>query len=198
MAETVLKRFNVSDVFSIPYTANKQWSVPSSSFVNYNIFTSLATYPTASNKKNYTQSDLLYQSLLANYYPEFYFTSSHTTSSYSQTNYWSTNLSTSSYDGFQILGNGATTIKYFPTTTGSYVYVLNVPNNLYSNKILPLTVELEVSGGKIYDDGEYNLRYSGSSQTSSLGIISQSSYVGNVFYEQGLLVFTNVPTSMLY
>ena len=37
MSDTVLKRLNVSDVFTIPYEANKLWSVTSSNFEDYGI-----------------------------------------------------------------------------------------------------------------------------------------------------------------
>lgn len=198
MSDTVLKRLNVSDVFTIPYEANKLWSVPSSSFVDDGIFFQIGTYTDSQVKTSYTDSDLLYKSVLANYYPTFYPTFSHSTASYSQTIYWSTNLSTASYSGFQNLGNPVTTEKYFPTTSGSFIYTLNIPSSLYSNKIVPTTFKMQISGGLIYDDGEYNLRYSGSNQSSSIGnVLSQSSYVGNLFYEQGLGVLTIVPNSII-
>jgi hypothetical protein len=198
MSDTALKRLNVSDVFTIPYEANKLWSIPSSSFEDDGIFFQIGTYTDSQDKTTYTDSDLLYKSVLANYYPTFYPTFSHSTASYSQTIYWSTNLSTASYSGLQNIGNQVTTEKYFPTTSGSFIYTLNIPTSLYSNKIVPTTFEMYVSGGKIYDDGEYNLRWSGSSQTSSINtIISQSSYVGNLFYEQGLGVLTIVPNSVI-
>lgn len=193
MSDTVLKRLNVSDVFTIPYEANKLWSVTSSDFEDYGIFFQSGTYTDSQVKTSYTNSDLLYKSVLANYYPTFYPTFSHSTASYSQTIYWSTNLSTASYSGFQNLGNPATTEKYFPTTSGSVIYTLNIPSSLYSNKIVPTTFKMQISGGLIYDDGEYNLRWSGSNISGSTEIISQSSYVGNLFYEQGLGVITNIP-----
>lgn len=193
MSDTVLKRLNVSDVFTIPYEANKLWSVTSSNFEDYGIFIETGSYTSSLNKLDYTYSDLLYKSVLVNYYPTFYPTFSHSTASYSQTIYWSTNLSTASYSGFLNIGNQATTEKHFYTSS---IQIINIPSNLYSNKIVPTTFEAIVNGGKIYDDGEYNLRWSGSSFTGSVGIIiSQSSYVGNVFYEQGLGVLTRISAS---
>jgi hypothetical protein len=56
---------------------------------------------------------------------------------------------------------------------------------------------MDVEGGKIYDDGEYNLRWSGSSYSSSVGtLVTQSGYVGNIFYEQGLGVLTEYSGSI--
>jgi len=193
MSDTVLKRLNVSDVFTIPYEANKLWSITSSEFNDYDIFIQTGSYTSSLNKLDYNYSNLLYKSVLANYYPTFYPTFSHSTASYSQTIYWSTNLSTASYSGFQNIGNQATTEKYFYTSS---IQIINIPTSLYSNKIVPTTFEVQVNGGKIYDDGEYNLRWSGSSFTGSVGIIvSQSSYIGNIFYEQGLGVLTRISAS---
>ena len=162
MSSTVTKRLNVSDVFTIPYKANKLWLVPSSSFTSESIYFETGTNTTSSLKTAYTQENLLYKSVLINYYSEFSPTSSHTLSSYNQTNNYNLTLSTSSYNGFQNLGNLATTEKYYPTSSDAFIYTINIPKSLYSEKIQPLTFRMEVAGGTIYDDGEYNLRWSGS------------------------------------
>ena len=54
MSDTVLKRLNVSDVFTIPYEANKLWSIPSSSFENDGIFFQIGTYTDSQVKTSYT------------------------------------------------------------------------------------------------------------------------------------------------
>jgi hypothetical protein len=163
MADTFNKRLNTSDVFTIPYEANKLWNVESSSFSDYNINFELGIFPTQSNKAGYNRNNLIYKLILANYYPEFYPNQSHSTSSYFQTNNLRSDLSTASYSsGLLRIGNLKTTEKYFPTSTGSFIYVINIPKSLYSEKIIPSTFELEFNGGKLYDDGEYNLRFSSS------------------------------------
>jgi hypothetical protein len=163
MADTFNKRLNTSDVFTIPYEANKLWNLNSSSFSDYNINFELGIFPTQSNKRDYNRYNLIYKLILANYYPEFYPSQSHSTSSYFQTNNLRSDLSTASYsNGLLRLGNLKTTEKYFPTSTGSFIYVINIPKSLYSEKIIPTTFELEFNGGKLYDDGEYNLRFSSS------------------------------------
>jgi hypothetical protein len=199
MADTFNKRFSSGDVFIIPYTANKQWDITSSLFPEYNVFVELGTYPTASEIQDYTRENLIYKSVLSNFYNEFYPTLTLSTSSYYQTINYTSSLTSTDYvvSGGLRIGNPATTKKYYPTGLGSFIYTINIPTSLYSNRILPTTFEMEISGGKIYDDGEYNLLYSGSNQSSSINtIISQSSYVGNLFYEQGLGVLTVVPKSM--
>lgn len=72
MSDTVLKRLNVSDVFTIPYEANKLWSITSSEFNDYDIFIQTGSYTSSLNKLDYNYSNLLYKSVLANYYPTFY------------------------------------------------------------------------------------------------------------------------------
>jgi len=162
MSDTVLKRLNVSDTFTIPYTANKLWSVPSSSFSNEGIYFGVGRLTSSILITDYNNENLLYKSVLVNYYPEFYPTSSHTISSYNQTVNYNLSLNTGSYRGFQNIGNGATTEKYFPTSNNSFIYTINIPKSLYSEKIMPKTFTMEVEGGTIYDDGEYNLRWLGS------------------------------------
>lgn len=52
--------------------------------------------------------------------------------------------------------------------------------------------------GKIYDDGNYNLFYSGNTIMGSAGyILSSSMYVGNVFYEQDIAILTVMPHNIL-
>ena len=195
MSDTVLKRLNVSDVFTIPYEANKLWSVTASDFTEYGIFFQTGSYTSSINKTDFTYSNLLYKSVLVNYYPEFYPTNSLSTSSYYQTVNYTVNLTSTDYavSGALRLGNLYSIEKNFYTSS---IQIINIPNTLYSNKIIPTTFQATVSGGLIYDDGEYNLRWSGSSFTGSVGIIiSQSSCVGNLFYEQGLGVLTRMSAS---
>lgn len=199
MADTFNKRFDVSDVFVSPYEANKHYDIISASFENYNITFNIGELANNIPKNQYTTENLLYQSVLSNYYPEFYPTSSHSTSSYFQTNNLNSTLKQDiDYSALQRLGNGATTEKYFPTYVGSYILTLNIPKNIYYEKIQPGSFRLEVSGGIIYDDKEYNLRWSGNNISSSIGtIISQSSYIGNIWYEQGLATLTVIPVSLI-
>jgi hypothetical protein len=163
MADTFNKRFDVSDVFTSPYEANKSFYISSASFENNNIILKKGTKANISSSVDlFNSENLFYQSLLTNYYPEFYSISSHSTSSYFQTNNLNnTLLSNIDYNALVKLGNGATTEKYYPISTGSYIYALNIPKSIYYNKIQPGSFKLNISGGIIYDDGEYNLRWYG-------------------------------------
>jgi len=202
------KRLNVSDNFVIPYVANKFWNILSSSFDEKRVKTNVGVNhgdtlfkPSTEYFTNNQYDRLVYNSVNLVYYPNFLPTQS-STASLQNTFYNDGTLSTSSYyNGHVDLGN-LDTIKFFPTASGSVIYALNIPKELTSNKILPTTFEITFNSGSnytasIYDDGNYNLFYSGSNVTSSIGtILSQSSYVGNVFYEQNIAILTIVPNTI--
>lgn len=207
MSTNAFKRFNVSDTFVLPYTANKTWDIISSSFVenkvvvNIGVNTTQSTFNPVSEYKTNNQYDrLVYNSINLTYYPNFLPTAS-STASRQGSFYNDGTLSTSSYyNGFVELGN-LDTIKFFPTGNNATIYVLNTPRNLTSEKILPTTFEVTFASGsntyKIYDDGNYNLFYSGSNISSSIGnVLSQSSYIGNVFYEQNIAILTVIPNNI--
>ena len=207
MSANTFKRLNVSDNFVVPYTANKTWDILSSSFAEKNITVNVGVNTTNSlfdpineYKTNGQYDRLVYNSVNLVYYPEFlpYLIS---TQSLQNTVYNDGTLATSSYfNGHVNLGN-LDTIKFYPTGNGSTIYAINVPRSLTSDKILPTTFEVDFESGsntyKLYDDGNYNLLYSGSNISSSIGtVLSQSSYVGNVFYEQNIVILTIIPDSV--
>ena len=210
MSANVFKRLNVADTFVAPYTANKSWEISSSSFAEKKIITNIGVNHSGSifdpTQDYYTNSQydrLVYDSINLLYYPSYFPTGSPLFYSerINSPIFDATFTSASYWKGHINLGN-LDTIKYFPATSGSVIYVLNIPKNLASEKILPNTFEVYFSSGsnytaKIYDDGNYNLFYSGSNVSSSIGtVLSQSSYVGNVFYEQNVAILTIVPNSI--
>jgi hypothetical protein len=206
MSANVYKRLNVSDTFVVPYTANKTWDIPSSSFtekkisINIGVNMSGSTFdPTTEYITNGQYERLVYDSIRLAYYPSFV-PKIVETGSRAGSNYNDGTLSTSSYhEGFIELGNSRT-IKHFPTESLGTIYVLNIPKSLTSEKILPTTFEVEFGNGntfKVYDDGDYNLFYSGSTMLASNDTyVSQSSYVGNVFYEQNVAILTVIPNNL--
>lgn len=204
MAYTSWKRLNTGDVFTVPYTANKYYYIPSSNFsssqviINVGIDTTNSFDISTSYKTNNEYDFLVYRSILVNYYPEFY-NQFHSTGSIKQTTYLDgTQTTTPPTGAFVIEGNVITTEKYYPTSSNSgSVLVINTPKNLIGNKITPGTFIITIDSGSIYDDGQYNLLWSGSNVSSSIGtVLSQSSYVGNVFYEQGISILTVIPNAI--
>jgi hypothetical protein len=209
MSTTSFKRLNVSDTFVVPYTANKSWDISSSSFGDKRITVNVGVKPSESifdpNNEYSTNGQydrLVYRSINLTYYPGFLSTTVNHNSNIYNTIYNNGTISTSSYyNGHVELGN-KDTIKYFPTSSHSVVYSLNVPKTITSDKILPNTFEIYFSSGsnytaKIYDDGNYNLFYSGSEILSSIDtLLNTGDYIGNVFYEQNIAVLTVVPNSI--
>ena len=114
-----LKRINVADAFVSPYTANKSWSILSSSFddnqIIFNVginYTSSVFSPDEFNT-NGAYDRLMYRTVLATYYPDFLPSSSVVTSSKLGTIFNDGTLTTASYfDGFINLGN-LDTVKYY-------------------------------------------------------------------------------------
>lgn len=203
MSANVYKRLNVSDTFVVPYTANKSWDIESASFADNKIVVNIGVNYSESifdpNSDYFTNNQydrLVYDTINMIYYPSF-LNRYIDTSSKASTRYNDGTLSTSSYyRGHVELGN-IDTIKKFPTGSNAIVYVINVPRNLTSEKILPTTFELYFDDFKVYDDGNYNLLYSGSNAAASNGtILSQSSHMGNVFYEQNVAIITALPNSL--
>jgi hypothetical protein len=209
MSANVYKRLSVSDTFVVPYIANKSWDISSGSFADHRIVVNLGINysgsifdPNSEYITNGQYDRLVYNSINMIYYPKFlpsasslYLTERQNTTLNDGT------LTTQSYNrGLVDLGN-LDTVKFFPTGANASIYVLNIPRSLTSEKILPGTFEVFLNSAsvdyKFYDDGNYNLFYSGSPVGSSIGTtLVAGSQVGNVFYEQNVAIITVVPNSM--
>ena len=81
------------------------------------------------------------------------------------------------YYNNSIYNNEAKFNNYIPTSSIS-IYKFNI--NQYAEGITPTTFKYTSSTLSIIDDGYYNLMLSGS-----------STYIGNIFYNQGIAVITN-------
>ncbi len=79
----------------------------------------------------------------------------------------------------------------YGTDSGSYVpsasvYVVNITQNVFGEKVLPGSFSIEVNTSRSYDDGKGNLIASSS---------GQGAIVGRIFYDKGIALFK--PTSSL-
>jgi hypothetical protein len=83
---------------------------------------------------------------------------------------------------FTISGSVVSTSRLY--TVPDNIFVLSIGQNLYGEKITPATFRLSIhpNSGSIYDDGDGNLFV-----TQSNGI----HLIGNIFYAQGIAVFTH-------
>ena len=190
MSANTFKRLNISDNFVVPYTVNKTWDISSPLFADNKIVVNIGVNlsgsifnPTTEYLTNGQYDRLVYNSVNLTYYPGYMPGTVYHNDTIYGTIYNDSTLTTQSYyNGYVDLGN-KDTIKFFPTSAYGTIYTLNIPKNITGDKILPGTFEVYFSNGaKIYDDGNYNLFYSGSSVISSINtILNVGSYVGNVF-----------------
>lgn len=104
-------------------------------------------------------------------------------------NYTSSSIASGSFiDSFT---NTISSSYYFPTqsSTGeglAQIAVISIPRNLYGSYIQPNSFTYVNPGGlTIQDDGEGNI----------INITGTTSIIGNIFYEQGIIVITKNPNS---
>jgi hypothetical protein len=209
------KRLSKSDIIVTPFTANKQWTVLSSSLSSSNINVykgvsgSLYDYTTTYNDEYQT---LIYKSAEQLYYKNY-------TTYVSESNYSSSFFVNNGLIATQSLQSGqywnypqSTTheIRQFPTESGAVIWTVGIPRDLYGSKIKPGTFLMTSSYDyAITEDGKGNLYLLDSSSlltwdkwdstwdladyewdnlpTSSNFSIKR---VGNIIYPHGMLVFT--------
>ena len=72
--------------------------------------------------------------------------------------------------------------KIFSTES---IGIISIPSKLYGDNIKPKTFKLESPvSGTLYDDGEGRIK-------------SGSEYVGNIIYEHGIVIITNIPNNII-
>jgi hypothetical protein len=201
------KKLSKSDVSVVPYYANKQWSIPSSSISSYaTVFTgnnvagvfSPATDPTS--KGQYQR--LIYSQINQLFYQAY--SGSLNTSSLANSIYYESASQQRPTSSYFIYNDNSNLVTNFPTGSGDQIIVLSVDQNTYGNKILPRHFQLSSSANFIIDDGYGNLiditsvastyitngyfDIDAYFEDSSPGV---STYIGNIYYAQGLVVVTN-------
>lgn len=121
---------------------------------------------------NSQHQQLVYDSILHQYYSNYY------TSSINTDNYFVTpNTSGSQYRYWNYLESDVSVNRYYPTGSGAEISVISIPRNVYGDFITPQTFYMDFSGSIITDDGEGNVLYSGSN-------------IGNIIYSAGLVIIT--------
>jgi hypothetical protein len=201
------KKLSKSDVSVVPYYANKQWSIPSSSISSYaTVFTgnnvagvfSSTTDPTSNGQ----YQRLIYSQINQLFYQAY--SGSLNTSSLANSIYYESASQQRPTSSYFIYNDNSNLVTNFPTGSGDQIIVLSVDQNTYGNKILPRYFQLSSSAYFITDDGYGNLiditpvastyitngyfDIDAYFENSSPGT---STYIGNVYYAQGLVVITN-------
>ena len=186
------KKLSKSDVTVVPYSANKQWTLP------YCPYPTSSDYLTIYKGTNVTGSfsldddlitegqyeRLVYTQINQLFYQDY--TASLDTSSlmFTLNNYESASQQrpTSSYF---IYNDNKNLVTSFPTGTMEGIRVLAVNQNIYGNKVLPNHFILSSSAYYVTDDGYGNL-YDG------------TTHIGNLFYAHGLGVITNQDYQLMF
>ena len=186
------KKLSKSDVTVIPYSANKQWTLP------YCPYPTSSDYLTIYKGTNVTGSfsldddlitegqyeRLVYTQINQLFYQDY--TASLDTSSlmFTLNNYESASQQrpTSSYF---IYNDNKNLVTSFPTGSMEGIRVLAVNQDIYGNKVLPNHFILSSSAYYVTDDGYGNL-YDG------------ITHIGNIFYAHGLGVITNQDYQLMF
>jgi hypothetical protein len=189
------KKLSKSDVTAVPYSANKQWTLP------YCPYPTSSDYLTIYKGTNVTGSfsldddpvtenqyeRLVYSQINQLFYQDY--TASLDTSSlmFTLNNYESASQQrpTSSYF---IYNDNKNLVSYFPTGAMEGIRVLAVNQDIYGNKVLPHHFILSSSAYYVTDDGFGNLYDSKSTKT----------HIGNMFYAHGLGIITNQDYQLMF
>lgn len=184
---SAFKRINKSDVFVLPYTANKHWSFDSGSLSSNNIFVYTGVRdqslfdPDNDAQENNQYSKLVFNTINHMFYQEFSGSYIDNSALLRSNNYESASVyrASGSYDDNRKWNDMS---KYFPTGSGETIKVLSIPKRIYGNSIKKGTFNISSSLYDIIDDSKGNLvnRFT-----------EPHNFVGNIFYSQGLVVITS-------
>jgi hypothetical protein len=206
------KKLSTSDVFVVPYTANKNWDltfacVPQDGayftiFKGKNLINNIDLVNGPITEAQYESlvyrqiNHLYYQyhsssildshSLLDSMYYESYMTESST-------------ISTGSYFDFN---ENPEFINNFPTQSNDIIRVMSFNQNIYGEQIKPNNFILTASGSyQLADDGlgnVYDISFTGYyvqpgyyAPPGYIAELQNKVHVGNIFYSQGVVVITN-------
>lgn len=169
-----LKRLNIDDVNTIPYQAHKEYKL------EYNKLPNVCGSGSDNDIKIYTGKKIE---------GDFYLPTEPKTNGYYQRSiydsvnrqfyqeYSGSNIHSSS---FYTYNNNQDLIKEFPTQVGSIIRVVDIPQSLFGSEIQPKFFKIKSDSFNIEDDGNGNL----------FDTIADE-LVGNIFYQQGMVVLTN-------
>jgi hypothetical protein len=188
------KKLSKSDVTVVPYSANKQWTLP------YCPYPTSSDYLTIYKGTNFTGSFSLDEDVTEGQYERlvysqinqlFYqdYTASLDTSSLMFTidNYESASQQrpTSSYF---IYNDNKNLVTSFPTGAMEGIRILAINQDIYGNKVLPNHFILSSSAYYVTDDGFGNLYDTKATKT----------HIGNLFYAHGLGIITNQDYQLMF
>ena len=181
------KRLYKSDVVSTPYVANKEWSISVCDLESYGIkiyngvkTSSIFDYYN-DIKTNNEYDRLVYDSVNHLYYQSFS-GSLLDSSLLLESNYYESasiyRLSGSYFDYTPV----GYMIKDFPSGSGAEIKILSISKDIYGFAVKDISFNISTSFMNLQDDGKGNIYDLATSPYT---------HVGNIFYEQGMVVVTN-------
>ena len=195
---SAVKSIKSSDLSTIPYKVNKQFTFESASLYQNGIVGYKGYLETGSSLDEINDQQLIYYSIRQLYY------GGDITSSL-----LIDNTSGSHYDNYQQSTAASGTFEYeikkFPTNNRSEIRVLSIPQSLYGERVNPSTLILASTSSVYYivDDGNGNLFdieslpepyvVNGEIQKDYFSNVNKNTLpkVGNIFYAHGILTITN-------
>lgn len=201
------KKLTKSDVSVVPYEANKQWTIASSSFDSYlKIYEGTNVTGAFISSSDPTTTDGQYKRLIYAQTNHLYYqtySSSLNTSSLANSIYYESASQQRPTASYFIYNDKSQLVKNFPTGANETIQVISVNQNVYGNKILPYTFIISSSVAFAVDDGFGNLLalqgsaelYINNGYFNAAGyfadnIVDANSYIGNIFYAQGIAIIT--------
>ncbi len=183
------KKLKSSDVITVPVVANKSWNfnycpVPSNDpYVTYYNGTNLTDLfnPNGEPITNGQYDRLTYRQINQLFYHDF--SGSLNTSSLASSLYYESASSSHPTASYFNYNNDPAFISNFPTGANESIKVIQVSSKAYGSRLLPYTFQMSSSAYNFYDDGKGNIYDNFNSNPPA--------HVGNVFYEQGIVVITD-------
>jgi hypothetical protein len=180
------KQLSKSDVTHVPYAANKQWTLPYASYPQNDGYVTIYKGTNLTSSFNSIMDPvtegqyegLVYDSINHLFYHAFSGSLLNTSSLAMSPLYVSASqqYATSSYF---IYDENPKFRNYFPTGANEGIRVLAINQSVYGNKVLPYNFILSSSVYYLTDDGNGNI------------YDYNTTFVGNIFYPQGLAIITN-------
>jgi len=181
------KRLYKSDVVSIPYIANKEWTISSCDLNSYGIrvlngVKTDTTFDYSNDEKTYNEYDrFVYDSINHLYYQYFSGSLLDNTSNLESNYYEDASIYRASGSYFDYTPVGYM-IKTLPTASGAEIKVLSVSKEVYGQSIKELSFNISTSLYNLQDDGKGNI-FDLATNPYTL--------VGNIFYGQGVAVVSH-------
>jgi len=204
-----IKKLNKADVTTVPYTANKRWTLnyttnkPDDDYIIYNVGSNISFNSVSDTITNNQYNSLVYSQINHCFYQSY--TASLDTGSlmFNIDTYESASQQrpTSSYFNYN---SNPLLIKQFPTGSSETIEVFSINQDIYGSKILPNSLRISGSDYDVRDDGYgnlYDISETGDLYVDLSYITNQYfndstptpgvKFVGNIFYAHGIIIVTN-------